>query len=345
MKNHILKYVGVVFLLALTFVSCRKDAFEGTETKDSGTTFVKILEGPINPLFFSPFTEVKKVDLFSVRRDANSSGALNSSTAVTLTAAPEIVAKYNTDNSESFEALPESIYTLAANSSIVKTSTGYTFNFASGDAAKKLTILLDGSKYDLSKKYAIAFKVSTTGDVATTASDQKSILVLISIKNKYDGVYSVTGTMSDIASATLSHFSNFMNSPEAASVGAEPPFKMQLRTISATKCAAYDADFFGDGNNAYQMPITSGTTYSRYGNFGIIVEFDPATDKIVAVTNYYGQPASNTRSAQLDVSGTNTWSNGTMSIKYNMLQPSVITTAPFIRTTWDETWQYLGPRK
>lgn len=344
MKQYILRSLSFAFILSTLFVSCRKDSFvsDANELGDKGATFVKVLEGPVNALFFSPFTDIKKIDLFSVRREANSADQLNTPSKVTLTANPAAITAYNTKNSETFEVLPDAIYTLVTNSSIVKTSTGYEFNFSAGEFAKELAINLNGSLYDLSKKYALAFDITTASGATITKTEKKSIIVLISIKNKYDGVYSVEGTMSDVANTTLSHFSNFINS--SANTFTKAPYKLQLRTISATKCAAYDAEFFGDGNSAYQMPITSGTTYSRYGNFGIIIEFDPATDKIIAVTNYYGQPASNTRSAQLDASGINTWSNGTMKIKYNMLQPSVVTTAPFIRTTWDETWQYLGPR-
>lgn len=344
MKKYILRYLSLSFIFSTLFFSCRKDSFvsEENELGAKGATIVKVLEGPVNTLFFSPFTDIKKIELFSVYLESNSPEQLNTPSKVTLTANPAAITAYNTKNSETFVQLPDAIYTLAANSSIVKTSTGYEFNYSAGEFDKSLVINLDGAKYDLSKKYALAFDITTTSGGTVTKTEKKSVIVLISIKNKYDGVYSVEGTMTDVASSTFTHFSNYINS--TANIYTKPPFKLQLRTVSATKCAVYDEEFFGDGNNAYQMPITSGTTYSRYGSFGIIIEFDPATDKVIAVTNYYGQPAANTRSAQLDASGVNTWSNGTMQIKYNMLQPSVVTTAPHIRTTWDETWKYLGSR-
>ncbi len=345
MKHNILRSLSLLFITSVALFSCREDKFINSDTElgGKGVTFVKVLEGPVNPIFFTPFTDIKKVDLFSVRRDNNSPAQLNSATKVKLTENAAAITAYNTANTETFEVLPASIYTLVTNPSIVKTATGYEFNFASGEFAKELTINLNGALFDLSKKYALAFDITDGGGATITKTAAKSIIVLISLKNKYDGIYSVEGTMVDIISPTLSHFSNFINS--AANTFTDKPYKLQLRTVSATKCAAYDEEFFGDGANAFQMPITSGVTYSRYGSFGIIIEFDPVTDKVVAVTNYYGQPAANTRAARLDPSGVNTWSGGTMKITYNMQQSSAVPVAPNVRTTWDETWQYLGARK
>ncbi len=94
-------------------------------------------------------------------------------------------------------------------------------------------------------------------------------------------------------------------------------------------------------------PITSAGAASYYGSFGLILDFDLATGKITAIKNYYGTPpnyvAANTRSAELDPSGVNTYdaATKTIKIKYWMNQPSVITPH---RTAFDETWVYSGDR-
>ncbi|KQR71811.1 DUF1735 domain-containing protein [Pedobacter sp. Leaf176] len=337
MKQRFLKYLSLgIVLTSVLFTSCRKDDFVSGDdpqaTLTAGKTFIKVAEGPVNALYFSPFTDVRNVNLFTIRKDASNSDEQATATTVQLTSAPDVITKYNTDNSEDYVLLPESIYTLVSNSSIVKTASGYTFNFAPGEFAKELKILLDGSKYDLSKKYAVAYNVTSTGNASLTATTQKSIIVLISIKNKYDGIYAVTGTMVDVTNATLSHVNN--------ALGTDAPMQYELRTISATKCAVYDNYVYG----GFYAVISSAGSFSQYGSFSAVFEFDPATDKIIAVTNYYGQPASNTRAGRLDPTGVNTYNNGTITVKYNMLQPSVVTAAPNVRTTWDETWKYLGSR-
>lgn len=334
MKRNILKYLTLGIVALTLFTACRKDGFVSDDTKlgDKGATFVKVLEGPSNALFFSPFTTIKTVDLFSVRRDAASSASLNTAISVKLTENAAALAAYNLANATNFVTLDPAIYTLPTNSSIIKTATGYTFNFAAGEFSKELTILLNGALFDLTKKYALAFNITDAGNGATTtATSQKSIIVLISIKNKYDGNYTVTGTMSDIANANLSHVNN------VTGIGA--PVTLQLRTVSATKCAVYEAVNI----NNYSAPISNAGGLSQYGSFSIIIEFDPVTNKPIAVTNYYGQPAGNGRYAGLDATGINTWVGGTMKIKYNMFQPSVVP-LPSARTTWVEEWQYTGPR-
>ncbi|KLT64683.1 DUF1735 domain-containing protein [Pedobacter sp. BMA] len=344
MKNHFLKYTGIVLLVAITAISCRKDAFEGDETLESGTTHFKVLEGREIKLFFTPFTETKaKVHLFSIRRDAASSADLQQSATIKIEQNAGIITKYNTDHGDSFEELPSSVYTFGGDAGYVKTATGYNVSFAPGVFSQNFKLNINGSNWvDLSKKYALAFRVTDWGGIKKTVATSDTIMVLLSIKNKYDGVYDVSGSMVDVVSPTLSHFSIFVNS--AANTFTTPPYQLELRTISPTKCAAYDNYFFG----GYFTPITSGTTYSNYGSFSAIFEFDPATDKVIGVTNYYGQPASNTRSARLDPTGTvNAYdaSTKTMTVKYNMIQPSSVPTAPSVRTTWNEVWKYLKERQ
>lgn len=89
--------------------------------------------------------------------------------------------------------------------------------------------------------------------------------------------------------------------------------------------------------------IYSMANASYYGNFGIVVTIDPSTYKITAMTNHYGQPSTNGRSAVLDPSGINALdpATKTIRIKYWMDEPAVYTPH---RTAFDETWTYLGPK-
>jgi len=344
MKNHFLKYTGIALLFAITAVSCRKDAFEGTETRDSGITYFKVLEGREVKLFFSPFSDVKKVSMFGIRRDAASNADLQQSATIKLEQNAGIITKYNTDHAETFEELPSTYYTFGGDGGYSKTATGYNVNFASGVFSQNFKLNIDGSKWtDLGKKYALAFRVTDWGGIKKTAATSDTIMVFVSIKNKWDGVYGVAGSMVDVTNATLGHINEYLTSANNT-IGVTAPMEYELRTLSPTKCIVYDNHFFG-GN---YVPIRSGTGYSQYGSFAVTVEFDPVTDKVVAVTNTYGQPASNTRSGRLDPSGTvNAYdaATKTITIKYNMLQPSVVTTSPFVRTTWNEVWTYLRARQ
>ncbi|MFM1914244.1 MAG: hypothetical protein RIR51_2097 [Bacteroidota bacterium] len=333
MKNYI-KILALSFATLFMVSSCIKD--DTAVLGDEGNTIIKISESGTKALFFSPFLEVKKVDLVDVRRDANSSANLQSVISVVLEDAPDLVDQYNADNGTDFEYLPSDIYTLVADGGVSYINGKYTLNFGAGDFAKNISINLDGSKWDLSKKFAIGFRLTDNG-AATLSAEKTEVVVTISIKNKYDGLYEVTGTMVDVAAPSLTHVNDYLVANGYGNWTAE------LRTVSATECIVFDPIVW----SGFYIPITSGGTgLSGYGSFIPIIEFDPNTDAIVSVTNGYGQPSGNTRAGRLDPSGVNQYDASTKSFKiiYNMTQTSVISTPPHVRTTWDETWTYVGSR-
>ena len=145
--------------------------------------------------------------------------------------------------------------------------------------------------------------------------------------------------MVDVANAALTHAN------VGLAAGGYDPLQIELRTISPTQCALFDITVVGN----YASPIwsTSANSFSQYGAFSVIVEFDPITGNPVAVTNKAGQPAANTRYGQLDASGVNTYDpvSKTITIKYNMCQPSIVLVDPYIRTTWDEVWKFKKDRE
>ncbi len=307
--------------LLFTFSSCVKNDI--VALTNQGSTFIKFLEAPENNLFFSPFTDVKSVDMFSIRKDPSSKEELNKATTITLTSVPTYIERYNDENGTSFDVLPDSLYTL--DNAFVKSGDKYTYTFAAGKFAKEFTIQLNGAKWDISHTYAVAFALSDVSGKKISGSD--TIIATVSVKNKYDGIYTVTGTFSDAANAAF--------------VGAYP-LQWELHTSGPTQCVVYDNVELGFPGYYFN----AGGTFSYYGSFGLIVNFDPTTDKIVSVENYYGQPAGNTRSAELDPSGINAYdaSTQTINIKYFMKQPSIVKTPPYIRGSFNEVWKYKGPR-
>ncbi|MBK9508998.1 MAG: DUF1735 domain-containing protein [Cytophagaceae bacterium] len=326
MKKHFVKIL-VAFVLPFFATSCIEDNVE--KLTDQGTTLISIYGGAENKLFYNAFSDIRKIDLLNIRRNVPSEAVLQTSTTVKLTAAPELIATYNEENGTAYEWIPSSIYTLANNPGVTVSGNNVTMDFAAGDFAKDLTINLDGSKWDLSKKYAVAYKVTDAGNGKLSGVDH--IITFISAKNRWDGIYDVTNsTMVDVTNAA---FTSAFQSGES--------YQYALETLSPTKCVVKDVSF---GLDAPFFIFYTGSGLSYYGAFGLIVEFDPATDKIVAVTNYHGQPAANTRAAALDPSGINAYKNGTINIKFNMLQPSVVKDPPNIRTKWDETWKYAKAR-
>jgi hypothetical protein len=179
---------SILFLLVVSigFSSCIKK--EVTPLADEGKTFVKILQSSLNELYFSPFSDVRAISLFSVRRDANSADNLQKSSPLVLTRVDAMVTRFNAANGSDFAILPDSLYTLV--STITRAGNIYNSTFNSGDFAREFIINLNGSKWDLSKKYALGFALTSAG-TATKSSGMDSIVVTLSIKNQWDGKYNL----------------------------------------------------------------------------------------------------------------------------------------------------------
>ncbi|MGZ5252990.1 MAG: DUF1735 domain-containing protein, partial [Flavitalea sp.] len=215
--------------------------------------------------------------------------------------------------------LPVDAYTIDAGNP--KTGDDWTLKFAEGEFAKPIRIQLDATKLDLSKQYAFAFKIKdAAGNAISNAFN--NVIVEVGVKNKYDGIYEVTGTMVDVVSAALTGYY---------------PLNWDLRTAGASKVKVYDRL---TGTQTHL--ISSGGALSQYGTFGLDVTFDPASDAIASIKSPY-EPAANSRAAALDESGENRYdaATKTVKIKYFMLQPALVT--PY-RTSFDETWVYKSAR-
>lgn len=139
----------------------------------------------------------------------------------------------------------------------------------------------------------------------------------------WDGTYRMTGTLTDHVNPSF--------------VWPGDTFKYDLVTISPTQMKLVARDLKIDGHL-----LRNGINVTFYGTFGLLVNFDPATNKITSVTNSYGQPSANGRSAVLDPSGVNMWDPATknISIKYWMDETGI----SGHHTSFDETWHYVGAR-
>lgn len=180
---------SLAFLLLLcTFTSCVKNDI--VALTNQGSTFIKLLEAPENNLFFSPFTDVKTVDLFSIRKDPSSKEEFNKATTITLLSVPTYIERYNDANGTSFDVLPDSLFTL--DNAFVKSGDKYTVTLAAGKFSKEFTIKLNGAKWDISHTYAVAFALSdVSGKKISKGAD--TIIATVSIKNEYDGTYTMRG--------------------------------------------------------------------------------------------------------------------------------------------------------
>lgn len=175
------------------------------------------------------------------------------------------------------------------------------------------------------KSYGLAFTISSVSKSGVNIpSNMKTVIYKITLKNKWDGVYTVTGPVTDAAVPTITQWDGWT---------------ANLETTGPNTCAVRDMSYTGD----IYHPIKNSGSSSYYGTFGMIITFDPATDKVTKVESPY-VPAANTRYAEV-AAGFNSFGVAKKSIrvKYYMFQPNTVA-LPNARTTFDETWTYVKSR-
>ena len=246
--------------------------------------------------------------------------------------------------------LPPAEYTLDINPIIV-----------AGRTLDTLTITLPhSSNLDPNLTYAIGVTITSADNNFAVASNMRSLVLKFGVKNKYDGVYTSTPGVGAANNGYIDHLNAaFTNT------GFSP---YELRLVTAGPSTVFVTRLI-NGNWDPGFLFFTGTGGSYYGNFGLVVTFDPATDHISEVHDYYGDPNNpptgvgtpggtgaplyqttqgpSVRRATLDPSGVNAY-NGTgatpvIDIKYWMFQTSYMGDAS-PRAEFDEHWERTGDR-
>ena len=181
----LLKYARLVMftgLMGLILVSCEKAAKNEIEGKGNNLVRMKTT-GDITPVLFTADAVLQTGEVAEVWRDVVSQSDLNEATSVKLAADNALISAYNTAHAETFEPLPISSYTIDP----------LDLNFEPGQYLKSLKIKLNPSTLDLSKKYALAFKIASTGTGYGISNGRSAGIYRILITNKYHGGYRSTG--------------------------------------------------------------------------------------------------------------------------------------------------------
>jgi len=183
----------------------------------------------------------------------------------------------------------------------------------------------------LSNPQYLAISITSVDKQGYIISGNFDVLKInMKVKNKYEGRYVLTGTMVHLPSpGAYNHIT---------AITGDEPYTVQLQTLDGSSLIFYDEQVWQD----YMYPMsTAAGAASGWGSFCPIFKFDDAGN-VIAVTNYYGQPAGNTRSAVLDPTGINKYDPATKSftVSYYMVQPSVVPTPPSYRCHMVETYTF-----
>ncbi|MEY3436590.1 MAG: hypothetical protein RL335_1046 [Bacteroidota bacterium] len=316
--NYLSKYKipALIALAMLSLTSCLKD--EGFENgtyglNGIGGSFVSVPASASNPVALSLESASGDQDmtLFTV----NYESAEKAPEDIKVTLAKDDAAAGTLAGAT---LVPASVLTFSAGEPSVTVAKGTRVSSA-------FKCKINTSTLDPNKAYALAFTIKSVSKSGVgIPSNLKTVIYKIALKNKWDGVYTVTGPVTDVANATITQWNGWT---------------AYLETTGPNTCAVRDMSYTGD----IFHPIKAGGASSYYGAFGMIVTFDNATNKVTKVESPY-VPAANTRYAEI-AAGFD--SNGTpkksIRVKYYMFQPSVVP-LPSPRVTFDETWTYVKPR-
>src|ERR1700722_1815322 len=244
---------------------------------------------------------------------------LSSPVTVTLAVDPAAVAAYNhangldTGGNVPYVLLPAADYSVPS----------YQVTIPAGQHLVFLNINVNTSLVDPSGQFILPIKIINGG--GQQISNYNELLLSVGAKNQYDGVYTVTGTLSDNTTATIT--------------GAYPE-TVYLETSSAS------SDGFYDPNIGFGHAISTSSGPSYYASFAPVFTFSGST--ITSVTNYYGQfSGSHLRSAVLAAGGVNKYTTGSPGQLGSVFQVTYIMDQgnPGVpRTTFVETFTYQGAR-
>lgn len=236
---------------------------------------------------------------------------------VTISTDTAAVTKFNTANGTNYTAIPSSGYTLAANKVVIP----------AGQKLVKIPFKINTFNLDINKTYALPVTIVDGGGF-TVSGNFGTLITILTLRNRWDGIYKVDGNMIDHVNSSLT--------------GAYP-LTLQLITRGANTVVISDPNVNG---GSFAHGILNNGARSSYGSFSPVFTIDPATNVITSVANNYGQPSpDNGRSARLDVTGNNKFTMSadgntpvSMNVKYVMVQNGAD------RTFFDETWTFTSAR-
>jgi hypothetical protein len=256
MKFINLRIITFFALTSLLFSSCDKIELP-KPLGDRGQTVVKFITAPndngtnYNLVTINLSTTPQSLGVVDIRRDVPNETELNKTMTVTVKEDPAVISAFNNANGSDLVALPSANYTVdPANP---RTGSDYTVTFQPGEFAKWLKITIPNSAaLDLSKRYAIGLTivVAVTGADGRVSFENRSTVVEIGLKNKWDGIYKLSGyTLRD---------------GDAVKTGNFAPIEMALITTSPTSVSYGDLQIWADGTGVGigipQLSISEATT-------------------------------------------------------------------------------------
>jgi hypothetical protein len=266
------KLYVILLLLAMSavFTSCLKDSnitddlLYGTYGVDKGPKLVEFPSAPLVNLALPALENDTSFAFTTVR--VNSTNPADQDIVFTLAIDPDALQKYNDEKRAEAEENEEDYEDYLIPDPSAYTFESLTVTIPKGERSAPVNITLNPQDY-LEGKWAIPLKIVSVSPAITLSANYQTLITTIGVKNKYDGVYLLSGY----------HNRPTLNFPYE-------DVEMELRTLDANTVACYFVAASSLGH-----PIGTGPgAISWYGAaISPAFVFDLATDK---VTNVYNIP-------------------------------------------------------
>jgi hypothetical protein len=311
MKLYNLKTLAFVALSSLVVTSCLKDeAYENGEMGNRVDNNKKIIE------IAGPTTGFVNIDLIGSNNDTTvnlvvvrlaSAEPAQNDIQVTLVLSPTLVADYNADNGTSYVVPSAGLYTIP--------SLTVTIPRGSREGYVRLTTKPNNL---IGTEYALGFRLAGVSDPSVLLSgNYNQQVVSLTIRNKYDGRYQLTG---------------YHNRPTL-----DFPYNEEVHMVTT---GANSTIFFWPRADAFGHPIGTGPgAVSWYGPaIQPVVVFDPSTE---AVSSVFNNPPNTTPITRYD------GATGSNVSRYNPATRRIIVHWNYNNNparAFFDTLTYIGPR-
>ncbi|GAB2824902.1 BT_3987 domain-containing protein [Ferruginibacter profundus] len=276
MKHNRYKILVLSFVTTLFFTACKKDK-EIPAITDEGKTTVKIISGgapdhnagqTLTGIDF--VNKPQTITLAEIRRDPNSSAALNTSMKVSLQLDTVLLKRINdtiiNHGGSPLQKMPASWYALSTGGELGNTMV---LDFAAGEISKTISVSIPNAQmFDPGSTYAFPFRLVSVSTAGSKISINSALIAKVAAKNQYDGVYELT-------------FSNYHPTANPGYTGDK--VTVQLITTALDKVKIYWPD---EGD--YVNPAVLSGSLSYFTGQEPEYTIDAATNKVTVQNAYTG---------------------------------------------------------
>lgn len=254
----------ILSLLAIMAVVCLSSCLKDELVEDQAYGLINLNAKKIigfnetTQSFALPFEDKERILQIPVHLSAEKPAEEDITVTLSLANSAQLITKYNTDNGQDLVVFNPSLYQFQGS--------GLSVVIPKGSNDGYLSIKVNSINFDPSSTYALGLTISSvSGSGYTISGNYGTVIASFGAKNAYDGIYNVTGTLTDANGLYKGDY----------------PRNFSLTTTSGTRVTVYDLDYDFD---KYIVINNAGTSAANTG-IGLAFTFDPSTNALVSVTD------------------------------------------------------------